>query len=1126
MNIEKITTSILLFDFSKLFNELGWNASNKTGLSVSLNEEVYQYREIAELSGVYVLGISYSNIESMPDSKIRMAISKKLREFYPENIIIFANSVLTESLWHWSKKENGKYYSREHVYIKGQPVDLFLSKIVSLHVDFADFEKSETGKIPITDVTDRLRKALDIEKVTKKFYKEFQGQHLAFLELIEGIGDDKDRRWYASILLNRLMFIWFLQKKLFLDGGDANYLNTKLEESKNNCKDQYFEKFLKVLFFEGFAKPEDIRSAQTNKLLGKIRYLNGGLFLKHRIEQQWEDISIPDKAFENIFKLFASYSWNLNDSVGGKSDEINPDVLGYIFEKYINQKAFGAYYTKPEITEYLCQQTIHKLILGSVNSPGYPGVFEPVKFDSIGDLMLKLDAPLCLKIIDTLKNMRLLDPACGSGAFLVSAMKTLIEIYSTIVGKAEFLSDNNLKKWLEDIKKNHKSIQYFIKKSIITDNLYGVDIMEEAVEIAKLRLFLALVSSVSKAEELEPLPNIDFNILPGNSLIGLMKVEDKDFENRSQSLYRKSYREILAEKNRQIETFRHSSTFADDLTAIRDGISKLKKESISMLDEILKDEFKELGVRYEQSTWDQAKNKEGKPVKRAVTVSDIEKLQPFHWGFEFDQIINEKGGFDAIITNPPWDVYQVDEKEFFQSIDSTIQKKKLRIEDWKEQFNDFMKDEEIRKTWLSYISSYPHTSEYLKKTYHFSGKINLNVLFVEQCYNLLKPNGYCGIVIPSGIYTDLGTKQLRQMLFEKTQVTGLFCFENSKGIFEEVHRSFKFVVLTFEKGKTTKSFPSAFMRHDVQDLQSFPKHGSIEIDVGLVKELSPDSLSVMEFKKEIDVTIAKKILKFPLLGEELPDTWNIKLKQGDFNMTSDSYLFKTEPGPGRLPLYEGKMIHQFDHQFAKPKYWVDEKEGRKALLGRQEDNGQKLDYQNYRVVHRRIASSTNERSLISTIIKPYTYCNDLAQYFILNIDDNKKIFFVGVLNSFICDKQMRQRITSHLDMHFMNNLRLPRLTEKDPQFFPIVDRAAKLICTTPEFDDLAKEAGLGSHKNGATNPDERAKLRAELDGLIAHLYGVTRDEFVHILSTFPIVDQKIKADALQAFDDVEKGLIK
>lgn len=1127
LDLEKIKNNLENFDFSELFiGQLGWSHPVSTGLkNISINTSSFDYFKIAELSGVSVLHLP--QITNIPDQKTRQQISKKLSELYTENILIFTDNAKTQSLWLWVKTENGKTYPREHIFIKGQPADLFLSKLKSLHFDFSDFSKE--GRVPLSDVTKRLIDALDVERVTKRFYQDFQKMHLEFLSLIEGIDDEKDRRWYASVLLNRLMFIYFLQGKLFLDNGDARYLQNKLEQSKAKGKDIFYEVFLKALFFEGFAKPEDKRSKETKDLLGKIKYLNGGLFLRHRIEIEYKDIKIPDIAFENLLKLFSSYSWNLNDTIGGKADEINPDVLGYIFEKYINQKSFGAYYTRPEITEYLCSQTIHKLVLDSINNQGYPGVFPAINFENIGELILHLDAPLCKKLIhEVLPNMRLLDPACGSGAFLVQAMKKLVDVYSAVIGRIDFLSDSNLKAWLKDIKAKHPSINYYIKKRIITDNLFGVDIMEEAVEIAKLRLFLALVSSVSSASELEPLPNIDFNILPGNSLIGLMRVDDVEFENRNKNLFRKSYQEILDEKNRQIESFRHATTYAEDLTSLRDGIAVIKQNAQKTLNEILKNEFDNLGIKFEQATWDQVKNKEGKPVKRAVTVEDTEKLQPFHWGFEFDEVINDRGGFDAIITNPPWDVYQIDEKEFFQSIDSTIQKKKLRIEDWKEQFNDFMKDEEIRKIWFSYISNYPHTSEYFKKVYHFTGKINLNILFVEQCFNLLRQGGYCGIVIPSGIYTDLGTKQLRQMLFDKTQITGLFCFENSKAIFEGVHRSFKFVVLTFEKGKCTQSFPAAFMRHEVPELDKFPREGSIGISVELVKKLSPDSLSIMEFKSEKDIGIAKKMLRFPLLGEELPDVWNVNLKQGDFNMTSDSHLFKTEPGPGRLPLYEGKMIHQFDHQFAKPKYWIDEKEGRKALLGREEDRGQKLDYEFARLVFRKIASNTNMRTLISSTIYKYSYFSDSMN--IISIMHDVYYYYLlfinSILNSFVLDYYLRLFVTANINIFRILQIPVPRLTEKDPRFKPIVDRATRLICTTPEFDELAREVGLGSHKKGATDSAERARLRAELDGLVAHLYGLTQDEFAHILSTFPIVPQKVKDDAMQAFLDVSKGLVK
>jgi hypothetical protein len=1125
------------FNFHKLFiEELGWSQpSSHEHLKISAHGIDAAGRQIAELGGVAVFEIAVAG-GTIPGPDERKKIHAEVKKSYHENLLIFINKERTESLWYWVKREDGKPFPRYHYYSQGQPGDLFLSKLSSLVIDLADF--SESGDIHVTEVVNRLKKALDVEPVIKRFYQQYSEQRIAFTELITGIKDDHDRKWYASIILNRLMFVYFLQGKLFLDGGKARYLQEKLAESKEQGTNRFFSVFLQALFFEGFAKPEADRSASAKKLLGEIKYLNGGLFLPHRIEIENTAIDIPDKAFENLLKLFESFSWNLNDAPGGQDDDMNPDVLGYIFEKYINQKAFGAYYTRPEITEYLCERTIHKLILDRVNNDGVPGSIEPTHFERVPDLLMNLDADLCkLLLTEVLPNLSLLDPACGSGAFLVAAMKTLIEIYSAIIGKIEFGGDRNLKEWLRKTRKDHQSINYFIKKRIITDNLYGVDIMEEATEIARLRLFLALVASAGSVEELEPLPNIDFNIMPGNSLVGLLHVEKKTFDESgdliTQSYYH-TYSERLAEKNRLIDTYRHAATYAQDLRALKSEIEKKNREVCATLDSLMLDQFGKLGIKYEQATWDEKKNKEGKSVKRALTINDIKRLKPFHWGYEFDEIINKKGGFDAIITNPPWEIFKPNGKEFLEKYSGLISKKKMSIKEFEKEQAKLLKDDDIRKAWLAYQSDYPYVSEYYRTAEQYKNQIsivngkkagtdiNLYKLFVEQCFNLLRKNGECGIVIPSGIYTDLGTKQLREMLFGQTEVTGLFCFENRKEIFENVDSRFKFVVLSYKKGGRTISFPTQFMRHDVEELEQFPQGKKIEISVELVRKLSPDSLSVMEFKSEKDIIIAKKMLKWPLLGEKIEGKWNVTFT-AEFHMTNDSYLFKTEPGKGRLPLYEGKMIWHFDHKLAAPRYWVDEKPSRKAVLGRENDSGQKLNYQYFRLGFRDIASNTNERTMVSTIIPPAFHGNKIPTVNILGDDGKKQIsnieqaFLCAVWDSFVIDSFLRMKVTTTLNFFYIYQLPIPRLTSSDKWFPEIVSRSARLICTTPEFDDLAREVGLGSHKQGATDPAERAKLRAELDGIIANLYELTEDEFKHILSTFPLVKQDVKDAALEQY---------
>lgn len=280
----------------------------------------------------------------------------------------------------------------------------------------------------------------------------------------------------------------------------------------------------------------------------------------------------------------------------------------------------------------------------------------------------------------------------------------------------------------------------------------------------------------------------------------------------------------------------------------------------------------------------------------------------------------------------------------------------------------------------------------------------------------------------------------------------------------------------------------------------------------------------MEFKNDNDVEIAEKMLRFPFLGQRLEGTWNLKLTR-EFDMTNDSHLFKPQPGPGRLPLFEGKMMHQFTHTFGQPRYWVDEKEGRKAVFGRSEkDSGQTVDYQTYRIAFRDVARNTDMRTMIATILPPRLFTGNTLITSSQPQDSRELLFITAILDSFAADFIIRQKVTAHCNMFYVYQLPIPRLTLQSPAFSPIVERAAKLICTTPEFDDLAAEVGLGSHQNGVTDLDGRAALRAELDGLVAHLYGLTETEFAYILTTFTQVPESTKAAALVAFNQLAPQL--
>ena len=509
--------------------------------------------------------------------------------------------------------------------------------------------EDEARGIGITDVVSLVGKAFDVEKVTKRFYERFRAELTAFGDFIDGITAQGDRDWYASLMLNRMMFVYFVQKQGFLD-GDPDYLRNKLREVQSKHGDGRFQQFYRVfllkLFHKGLGQPEAQRSSELAELLGKVPFLNGGLFDVHDLERDNLEISIPDEAFEKVFNFFDEYAWHLDERPFKVDNEINPDVLGYIFEKYVNQKQMGAYYTKGDITGYISRNTVIPFLFDAAKKK-CPVAFEPdggvwrllrddpdrYIYPAVGhgvtwnarqvenpkrldaphdlpghiaagidevskrggwnktapdeyalptetwrevvarrqrhaevrakltsgevreindlitlnldieqfamDVIVQSEGPELLRAFwHAMRDVSVLDPTCGSGAFLFAALNILEPLYTACLeGMRGFLDDaerserkrrpehlGDFRRILEQMDK-HPSERYFVLKSIVLNNLYGVDIMEEAVEICKLRLFLKLVAQLETYEQIEPLPDIDFNVRAGNTLVGFTSLE-------------------------------------------------------------------------------------------------------------------------------------------------------------------------------------------------------------------------------------------------------------------------------------------------------------------------------------------------------------------------------------------------------------------------------------------------------------------------------------------------------------------------------------------------------------------------------------------------------------------------
>ena len=336
MSIKKSICSKLIrnFQLRELFNELGWNHTAKKE-QVVVDSLTYQLEAIGEKSAFFVFVCETA--DRVPDYTTRKKIDSVVTKLYNQHLIIYTDSNKRQQIWQLVVKELDKpAVVRETLYFSTQEPELLFQKLQHLF-----FSIDEEDNITVVDVTGRVRTGFNTnaDKITKKFYDGFKKEHTAFLAFIKGISSSQDKEWYASLMLNRLMFIYFIQKKGFLN-NDKFYLKTKLAETQSHKgKDKFYSfyrNFLLVLFHQGLGSPDN---KQHEKELGKVPYLNGGLFDVHELENNYTAIKIEDTAFERIFAFFDQYEWLLDTRQQATGKEINPDVIGYIFEKYINDRA-------------------------------------------------------------------------------------------------------------------------------------------------------------------------------------------------------------------------------------------------------------------------------------------------------------------------------------------------------------------------------------------------------------------------------------------------------------------------------------------------------------------------------------------------------------------------------------------------------------------------------------------------------------------------------------------------------------------------------------------------------------------------------------------------------------------
>lgn len=820
-------------NFRGLFiTEMGWNRFRGQAelAPIVIDDTEYHVTTVAERNGFQVLTCP---VKEIPNTTVCKRIDSKLRRNANDYICIFFIPDTEHQQWIAPIKTVEKRDIVTIEYENADKADFLFSKLPDLSFDIDE-------QTTIVDVKERIQGAFAVnsEKITKDFYSGFRKEHKAFAEFISGIDDqiptteNRNKQWYTSVMLNRLMFCYFIQKKGFLD-GNFDYLQEKLkwvqrERGENRFFKTFYQGFLSELFHDGLNSPK--HSDEFENVYGRIPYLNGGMFEEHQLEREYKDIDISDDAFVGLFKFFDKWRWHLDTRITASGKDINPDVLGYIFEQYINDRAqMGAYYTKEDITEYIGKNCILPFLMDKVaeTSPeafkpdgyvwrtlresgdryvydavkkGYttdwqsripeniavgldttkPGLLERRKdwntktpeafalpteiwretverlqrcedvLDKIKkgeithinyfitynlnirsfvyDLLHNADDRLfVLHFYKALQRVTILDPTCGSGAFLFAAMNILEPLYEVCIERMQDFNAQNpnwFKPELEEIAHKYRSnIQYFIYKSIILRNLYGVDIMVEATEIAKLRLFLKMMAVVEvdfRADNLglDPLPDIDFNIRCGNTLVGYATEEELNKDLTWGDMFANQEFKEKVETEMQLvatayDTFKSVQfTQSEDMATFKQAKRGLN-ERLAKLNELLNRRLHAATTSIPYENW-------------------LITHQPFHWLAEFYQIIHDNEGFDVIIGNPPYVGYTRKNKSTGKAV-----------------------------TELYKISD----------DYKTLATSNLYAFTIERSYYLLEKKGMIGMIIPISAFSNNSMEKLQTFIKQNSGTT-------------------------------------------------------------------------------------------------------------------------------------------------------------------------------------------------------------------------------------------------------------------------------------------------------------------------------------------------------------------
>lgn len=542
----------------------------------------------------------------------------------------------------------------------------------------------------------QLEEAFGVEKVTKEFFEKYRELFESVVAELksnhtfqnEASKNNIDTESFAKKLLGQIVFLYFLQKKGWLGvpkgkswgEGDKNFLRNIYDEAISETKN-FFNNYLEVLFYDTLnnARNDKVDRNYSDFFQSKVPFLNGGLF---EPQYDWKNslMYLDNKLFDKILGVFDTYNFTVKeDEPLEKEVAVDPEMLGKVFENLLEEnlrKGKGTYYTPREIVHYMCEESLVNYLAAetNLNADDVKSKYFPA-YNVIGDEKIEVrDVNVSEKMIDSLKSIKIVDPACGSGAFLVGMLQQITQLRNDLESRSKLLG-----------RRETASTEYEIKKQTIQNCIYGVDIDPGAIEIAKLRLWLSLVVDYD-LEQIEPLPNLDYKLMQGNSLLeelvlGDTSVKLYDLESIKKVAGSKRMKNLFDKEN-QI------SLFDGDNEKVMKSLKNLQLRYFSTSDSESKKEIRNKIEKIEhelietsvKSSLENLKSQKGnirimpgigilpEDVKRLEKISSKESqifavldelkrtgTKPFFlWHLYFADVFEEKGGFDIVIANPPY----------------------------------------------------------------------------------------------------------------------------------------------------------------------------------------------------------------------------------------------------------------------------------------------------------------------------------------------------------------------------------------------------------------------------------------------------------------------------------------